>query len=190
MLRESSDRLADTIDSASGGLIEELKSVRDAVEELYLLLDHVVRNREELYDILAAITEKKAEESGEATSCIHCNAFCPTVAEAVKAGWVSLQHNPSEDWDYLGICANCQKDVVEQELLAKSEQREELEDTGRAMGLTLEEIEQAKAEGVTSALGLRRIEKNGRPREVPEITASVHGEGDTCASDKQARLFE
>jgi hypothetical protein len=41
MPADSPDRLADSIDSASVGLIDELKGVRDSVEELYLLLDHI-----------------------------------------------------------------------------------------------------------------------------------------------------
>ena len=41
MPTHSPDRLADSIDSASRDLIGGLKGVRDSVEELYILLDHI-----------------------------------------------------------------------------------------------------------------------------------------------------
>ena len=99
------DQLAHTIETSADELVGELKAVRDSVEELYILLDHVWRNRDELHDILAGIIEKRTEESNEVTCCLHCDAFYPSVAEAIKAGWTSLQHDPAEGWDYLGICA-------------------------------------------------------------------------------------
>ena len=105
------------------------------------------------------------------TCCIHCDAFHPSVAEAIKAGWTSLQHDPADGWDYLGICPHCKRDQVEQERLAKQEPTEDLASTGREMGLTPQQIEQAKAEGVTTALGLRRIEVNSQPVKVPETIA-------------------
>jgi hypothetical protein len=176
------DHLADTIETSAGGLIEELHAVRDSVEELYILLDHIWRNREELHDILAAIIEKKTEESNEVTCCIHCDAFCPSVAEAIKAGWTSLQHDPTEGWDYLGICANCQRGEVERQRVAQQERTKDLESTGREMGLTTRQIEQAKAEGVTSALGLRRIEANTRADQIPETIACAHCDADSPES--------
>ena len=165
------ENLADKIEPSAEGLIEELHAVRDSVEELYILLDHVWRNRGELHDILAAIVEKRAEESSETTHCIHCNAFCSSVAEAIKADWTSLQHDPNEEWDYLGICAKCQRDQVERDRSAQQDDSGDVESLGREMRLTTEQIEQAKAEGVTTALGLRRIEKNSRSATIPETIA-------------------
>ena len=63
------DQLAHTIETSADELVGELKAVRDSVEELYILLDHVWRNREELHDILAGIIEKRTEESNEVTCC-------------------------------------------------------------------------------------------------------------------------
>ena len=41
MTRDNSNDLADTIKTSAGDLIEELHAVRDSVEELYILLDHI-----------------------------------------------------------------------------------------------------------------------------------------------------
>ena len=45
------DHLADKIETSAEGLIEELHAVRDSVEELYILLDHLWRSRQELHEI-------------------------------------------------------------------------------------------------------------------------------------------
>ncbi len=47
-------------------------------------------------------------------------------------------------------------------------------DDALEMGLTAEQIRQAIAEGVTTAMGLRRIEKNARGEEIPESIACAH----------------
>ena len=107
------DRLADSIQTSAGDLIAELQAVRDSVEELYILLDHIWRNREELHDILAGLREENA---------------------------------------------------------------------GRDMGLTREQMDQAKAEGVTTEIGLRRIEKNTRADEIPETIACARCDVDSPPS--------
>lgn len=90
------------------GLIEEVKGLRDSVEELFILLDHVWRNRSEIYDLLERPT---APALGQTTEGIPLD--------------FPLQ------------------DALD-------------------MGLDAEDIRQAVAEGVTTMLGLRRIEKNNR----------------------------
>ena len=201
MTRNGSDHLADTVETSADELVGELKAVRDSVEELYILLDHVWRNREELHDILAGIIERRTEESHEVTCCVHCDTFYPSVAEAIKAGWTSLQHDPAEGWDYLGICPHCQRDQVEQQRLAEQERIKDLESAGREMGLTTQQMEQAKAEGVTSALGLRRIEANTRADQIPETIACADvcrecqaqenqtAESESPPTDPQKHLF-
>ena len=79
---DDSERLADSIETASADLIGELKGVRDSVEELYILLDHIWRNREELRDIVAGLLEDKLEQSdaNESVACCQCNAFWPSLA--------------------------------------------------------------------------------------------------------------
>ena len=54
---DRSDRLADSIEHSAIDLVAELQAVRDGVEELYILLDHIWRNRDELRDILAELVE-------------------------------------------------------------------------------------------------------------------------------------
>jgi hypothetical protein len=105
------DRLADTIESSAGGLIEELGAVRDSVEELYILLDHIWRNRDELRDIMAKLSEEKAEQNdnGESVACCQCNALQPSLAVAVRRGWANFQCDDGADWAYLAICLNCQQ---------------------------------------------------------------------------------
>ena len=58
----------------------------------------------------------------------------------------------------------------------------DLESTGREMGLTPEQIQQANAEGVTTALGLRRIEANSRSATVPETLACARCDADSPPS--------
>jgi hypothetical protein len=139
----------------------------------------------------------------------------------VQDQWISLQHDPCDSYDYLGICADCQQEEAKREAASKMEgnggqqpvngelletlrflvqevQQPELADsyvgdavkkarvvlgkyaaggktdvetTGHEMGLTDEQVEHAKEDGVTTAVGLRRIEKNTRADEVPETIA-------------------
>ncbi len=51
------DRPTNRNEAQAPDLIAELQAVRDAVEELYILLDHIWRNREELREILADLIE-------------------------------------------------------------------------------------------------------------------------------------
>jgi len=43
--------------SEAPDLVEELHAVRDAVEELYVLLDHIWRNRDELREVIESLVE-------------------------------------------------------------------------------------------------------------------------------------
>ena len=168
------EHLADSIRTSADGLIEELHAVRDSVEELYILLDHIWRNREELRDILASIREERAEREDEIIACCHCDASPPSLAAAVREGWKDLQFDDGDNWNYLGLCPDCVRRQTEDE--------RQLERAATEMGLTPEQIRQAKAEGVTSALGLRRIEKNNRSDEIPETIACAHCDADSPLS--------
>ena len=53
---------------------------------------------------------------------------------------------------------------------------------GRKMGLTQGQIQRAKAEGVTTELALRQIEKNSRADEIPETIAC------RCDADSPASI--
>ena len=111
MATNSRERSADSIDTASGGLIDELKAVRDSVEELYILLDHVWRNRQELYDILQNLAERHEEDrEQERVVCCQCHAGAASLRVAVHNGWTSFQRDDEgEEWAYLGVCGSCQK---------------------------------------------------------------------------------
>ena len=85
-------------------LIEELHAVHDSVEELYLLLDNIWRNRDKLRDILGELIENR----DEIVACCHCDASPPSLAVAIKEGWTALQYDDGPDWNYLGICPDCQ----------------------------------------------------------------------------------
>lgn len=118
-----SDRLADSLEtlaSAIGGNTQEVKALRDAIDDLRVSYEHAVRN-----------------------------ADCPYLAEAATIRRVL----PSFPLD----------DALE-------------------MGLTPEQIQRAIAEGVTTVVGLRRIEKNSRADEIPETIACTHCDVDSPPS--------
>lgn len=104
----NSDYPTETIETPASKLIEELHAVRDSVEELYLLLDHIWRNRNEMQNILEELMERKEE----VIACCHCDASPPSLAEAIKEGWTSFQYEDGPEWNYLAICPDCQKEQV------------------------------------------------------------------------------
>jgi hypothetical protein len=99
-----SDCPTEIIETPASKLIEELHAVRDSVEELYLLLDHIWRSRNELRDIL----KETMEEKEEIIACCHCDASPPSLAVAIKEGWTDFQYDDGPGWNYLGICPDCQ----------------------------------------------------------------------------------
>ena len=117
------DRLADAIDtlaSAVEGNMQEMKALRDAIDDLRTEYVHAIRNAE-----------------------------CPYLAEA-KAVRRILPSFPLDD--------------------------------ALEMELTPDQIRQAVAEGVTTVVGLRRIEKNTRADEVPETISAPRCDVDSPAS--------
>ncbi len=169
MIPDHSERLADSLETSANDLIAELQAVRDSVEELYILLDHIWRNREELRWILDGQAEERAEKQGEAVCCVHCDASESSVAAAVKKGWTRLQADDSPGWDFLGFCPDCRKEQDEEE-----RRRQNTAGVAPEMGLTQEQTAQGAEEGVTTALGLRRVEKNTRADEIAETIACTH----------------
>lgn len=118
-----SQRLADSLESLASVIAsntQEMKALRDAIDDLRMEYVHAIRNAE-----------------------------CPYLAEATKVRHVL----PSFPLD----------DALEMEL-------------------TPEQIRQAMAEGVATAVGLRRIEKNTRADEVPETIACARCDVDSPAS--------
>jgi hypothetical protein len=131
------------------------------------------RNREELHDILAGLREENPDGEEECVACCQCDAATEPLAVAVREGWKDLQFDDEQDWNYLGLCPACVRKQTEQE---------RLEASAREMALTQGQIEQANAEGVTSELGLRRIEKNTRSDAIPETIACAHCDADSPES--------
>lgn len=121
---DSADHQANPPQTPATNLIAELGSVRDAAEELYILLDHIWRNREELRDMLANLVESGRVQAP--------GAF------------------PLED--------------------------------ALDMGLTAEEIRAALDASLTTAVGLRQIEKNARRDALPETIACAHCDADSPSS--------
>jgi len=103
--------LADTIETSADELVGELKAVRDSVEELYILLDHIWRNRDELRDIIESLPEtRKPESVPETIACVDCDADSPdSLAAALEQGWTRLQRDDGTGWNYLGVCPECQE---------------------------------------------------------------------------------
>jgi len=160
---DHSGGLAKRLEGSADSLIAELQAVRDSVEELYLLLDRVWRNREELRSILESAIEDRIEKQGEAVCCVHCDACEDSVAAAVREGWTRLQADGSEGWDFLGVCPGCGRKREEEEWRRGGAVRAGLE-----MGLTEEQAIQAAQQGDPTGLGLSAVEDNMRERATPE----------------------
>jgi len=112
MTRGDSGRLAESIETLASAVLgntQEMKALRDAIDDLRTSYEHAVRN-----------------------------ADCPYLVEAATVRRI-LPSFPL--------------------------------DGALEMELTPDQIRQAIAEGVTTAVGLRRIEKNTRADEVPESIA-------------------
>ena len=123
MAADHSDHLADSIETLASAIesnTQEMKALRDAIDDLRIEYVHAIRNAE-----------------------------CPYLAEAKDVRRIL----PSFPLD----------DALEMEL-------------------TPEQIRQAIAEGVTTAVGLRRIEKNSRSDEVPETICCAHCDTDSPES--------
>jgi hypothetical protein len=76
------------------------------MDSLYSVLDQLWRNREELRDILS-------RPSAESVACVHCHETVPTLPEAVRGGWSSLQ--PDDHDLFLAICPGCVQKQTDRE---------------------------------------------------------------------------
>jgi hypothetical protein len=85
-------------------LVNEVKGLRDSVEELYVLLDHVWRNRDELHEVLNGLRIAEPEEVKN-IACIACHAIENiSGAEALHRGWKEVGE---EEEGYAGLCPAC-----------------------------------------------------------------------------------
>jgi len=76
---------------------EELRPLTDSVDSLYLLLQHVWQNRDELFELLNGFSERTS------VRCERCSSS-PTLTEAVTDGWKELRNEEGKFW---GICPPC-----------------------------------------------------------------------------------
>lgn len=91
-----------------GDLIAELQGVREAVEELYLLLDHVWRNREAIHQMFAHPNLDRAESIPQIIRCATCHADSPdSVTTALEQGWSELCADDGPVGNYIGCCPQC-----------------------------------------------------------------------------------
>ncbi|MFN0019444.1 MAG: hypothetical protein ACKVP0_14355 [Pirellulaceae bacterium] len=94
-------------------IAENIEPLRDAVEQLHILLEYVYRNREELASLLRPQSEPVILSTGEevpfALSCACCHADSPlSQADAIAAGWTGIEEDPEgRSWNYLGLCPGC-----------------------------------------------------------------------------------
>lgn len=91
--RRRQEELADNLRH----IAEELGPVTDSVDSLYLLLQHIWQNREELFELLNGFSERGT------VRCERCSSS-PALSDAVTAGWKDLK---SEDGKFWGICPPC-----------------------------------------------------------------------------------
>ena len=89
-------------------LLDEIKALRNGVEELVIILDHIDRNRDEFVDLL--VTKRESAEIPETIACAMCDIDSPeSLADALQAGWTRLQRDDGSGWNYLGVCPSCQE---------------------------------------------------------------------------------
>lgn len=92
------------------GLKDSIDCLREGVDELYLVLDHLWRNREEIHRLLdtPAVPQKSSQRVAESLSCAECDATADSLSDALQNGWTRLQADLSGlSWNYLGICPSC-----------------------------------------------------------------------------------
>lgn len=76
---------------------EEIQPLTDSVDSLYLLLQHVWQNRDELFDLLNGFSEH------DTVRCERCPSS-PGLAAAITEGWKELRNEEGKFW---GICPLC-----------------------------------------------------------------------------------
>ena len=143
MTRKDSDRLADSIEtlaSAVEGNTQEMKALRDAIDDLRTSYEYAVRNAECPYIV-------EAKDAAER----HPNQQLELIAELIR---LSIVEGFAEALDR-----------VTKRKGRKGSETAFAEEDARAMGLAPEQTAQANAEGVETPLGLRRVEKNSRGKQ-------------------------
>lgn len=80
-------------------IAEEIRPLTDAVDSLYILLDHVWRNREEIFEMMHGYS---AEER-DTIRCERCSESTD-LGDAITDEWKNLRNEAGRFW---GLCPNC-----------------------------------------------------------------------------------
>jgi hypothetical protein len=178
MAIEAPDLKADSARANIPDLLSELKAVRDSTEELYLLLDHIWRNRDELEGLLSAVPQSDMEErEDEIIVCCHCDASPPSLGAAIRAGWTDFQYDRNANWNYSAICPDCRRKNVDDTSYDRRQPRTAAATTG-----TDEEITPVRSDEVAETIACARCDADA-----PESLAAALQEGwtDLCRADGQ-----
>jgi len=104
-------RRRDELASDLRNLAEEIRPLTDSVDSLYLLLQHIWQNREELVDLLNGFSEHGIGREvlpPETLFCTCCDAFTTSLAGALRAGWQCIiDDEGNERGNYAGMCPAC-----------------------------------------------------------------------------------
>jgi hypothetical protein len=125
MTRESPDdrKRRDELASDLRHIAEEIRPLTDSLDSLYLLLQHVWQNRDELCELLGNIPRHAAVENeretlpAETLFCTCCEATSGTsLAEALRPGWQCIiDDEGNERGNYAGMCPACSDDEKDDE---------------------------------------------------------------------------
>ena len=118
MTRDSADgrRKQDELASELRHIAEEIRPLTDSIDSLYLLLQHVWQNREELYAILHASDQADGDHGPEDESlppetlfCTGCDTVAAnSLARALRAGWQCIiDDEGNKRGNYAGMCPGC-----------------------------------------------------------------------------------
>jgi len=80
-------------------IAKEIRPLSDAVDSLYLLLQHVWQNRDELFELLHGV----AEEERDTIRCERCPQST-SLLEAVRDGWKELRDEDGTLWGRCELC--------------------------------------------------------------------------------------
>lgn len=99
MMRGSADarKKREELASELRHIAEEIRPLTDSVDSLYLLLQHVWQNREELCELLNGFSDR------DTIRCERCPSS-PGLGEAITDGWKDLRN---DDGKFFGICPPC-----------------------------------------------------------------------------------
>ena len=125
------DRLATAIENlahAIEGNTQEMKALRDTIDDLRIEYQYAIRNSECPYLVEA---KQAALQIPETLACANCDVDSPSsLAAALQEGWTRLCRDDGSGWNYLGVCPSCQEEEREEERRARERASEEEDQKG------------------------------------------------------------